>query len=222
MPVSNLASVRQFPEFIRPRLYVAYAAAREALIETHQVQAAQFTREFSRRLPVLDALDLYFAVVPVPMTMEDSIVSRTLVALDLDRFPSAPSQPSLLGQLRSFRLDLMLDGFRQRRQARDFTIQLARLAGARAQEAVLATHVANAFAIAGILRDVIWVDEAVGHYIHTFRLPLPTAHMVYQRTRARVAERQLPAMLGAEPAPAPVLIERRKELRLPNEVRIAG
>ena len=31
MPVSNLASLRQFPESYRPRLFVAYAAAREAL-----------------------------------------------------------------------------------------------------------------------------------------------------------------------------------------------
>jgi len=221
VPVSNLASVRQFPESLRPRLLVAYAAAREALIETHQVQALQFTREFSHRLPVIDALELYFHVVPVPMAMEDAIVSRTLVALDLARISSAPPQPSPLPLLRRFRLDLLLEVFRQRRQATESTLQLARLAGARAQEAVLDTHVANAFAVAGILQEVIWVDEAVGHYINTFRLPLSTAHMVYQRTRARVAERQLASLLGAA-APAPVVIERRKELRLPSQVRIAG
>ena len=223
MPVSNLASLKQFPESLRPRLFVAYAAAREALIETHQVQALQFTREFSQRLPVIEALELYFRVVPVAMAMEDAVVSRTLVELDLDRCPPAPRQsvsPATL--LRRFRLDLLLDAIRQRQQTNNSTLQLARLAGARAQEAVLDTHVANAFTVAWILQGVIWVDEAVGHYIHTFRLPLPTAYMVYQRTRARVAQRQLATLLSAQPVPAPVFVERRKELRLPNQVRIAS
>lgn len=222
MPVSNLASLKQFPESVRPRLQVAYAAAREALIETHQVQALQFTREFARRLPAMSALELYFRVVPVPLAMEECILSRTLVALDLDRLPETPRPATMLGLLRTFRIDLVLEGLRQRRLHRDNTMQLARLAGARAQEAVLETHVANANAIVEILQDVTWVDEAVGHYIHTFRLALPTAYMVYQRTRARVAVRQLDSLLGAQPAPAPVFVERRKELRLPNQVRIAG
>ena len=221
MPVSNLASLRQFPESLRPRLLVAYATAREALIETHQVQALQFTREFSHRVPVIDALELYFRVVPVPMAMEDAVVSRTLVLLDLDGFPPVARQPSPFLMLRRFRLDLFLEAFRQRRQADDSTLQLARLAGARAQEALLETHVTNAFAVAGILQEVIWVDEAVGHYIRTQRLPLATAHMVYQRTRARVADRQLASLLSAA-SPASVFVERRKELRLPNQVRIAG
>ncbi|HEV8123195.1 MAG TPA: hypothetical protein VGP80_03055 [Gemmatimonadales bacterium] len=222
MPVSNLASLRQFPESLRPRLFVAYAAAREALIETHQVQALKFTREFSRRLPAIDALDLYFRVVPVPMAMEDAVVSRTLVLLELGDFPPVPCEPSPFLLLRRFRLDLFLDAIRQQRQTSASTLQLARLAGARAQEAVLDTHVANAFAVASILQDVIWVDEAVGHYIHTQRLPLATAHMVYQRTRARVAERQLVSLLGASSAASPVFVERRKELRLPGQIRIAG
>lgn len=221
VPVSNLASLRQFPESLRPRLFVAYAAAREALIETHQVQALKFTREFSGRLPVIDALELYFHVVPVPMAMEDAVASRTLVSLDLNDVPvvQRPSSPWPL--LRRFRLDLFLDAVRQRRQASASTLQLARLAGARAQEAVLETHVTNAFAVAAILKDVIWVDEAVSHYIHTLKLPLPTAHMVFQRTRALVAERQLSSLLGVQLA-APVLVERRKEFRLPGQIRMAG
>jgi hypothetical protein len=221
--VSNLASLKQFPESLRPSLFVAYAAAREALIETHQVQALQFTREFSQRLPVIEALELYFRVVPVALALEDAVLSRTLVALDLERFPPAPRQSvSPFTLLRRFRLDLLLDAIRQRQQSNNSTLQLARLAGARAQEVVLDTHVANAMTVAGILQPVIWVDGAVGHYINTFRLPLPTAYMVYQRTRARVAERQLAALLGDQPVPAPVLVERRKELRLPSQVRMAG
>jgi hypothetical protein len=215
----SLASLRQFPESIRPRLQVAYAAAREALVDTHQMQALRFTQEFARRMPPLDALDLYFMVVPVPQPMIESVVTRTLVALDLDRLPVAPPTPSFLSSIRIFRLDLTLMLLRQRRQTIEMTQQLARLAGARAADAVLDTHVLNAAHIAGILHETVWVDDAVSHYIHSFRLSLPTAYMVFQRTRAMVADRNLAElMVVAEPA-----ILAPPELRIGDQrVRIAG
>lgn len=227
MPVSNLVSLRSFPESLRPRLLVAYAAAREALISTHQHQLVRFTREFSRRMPALDALELYFRVVPVPPQMEDAVQSRALVALDLERLPDPPEPGEIAGALRHLRLDLVIEAWRQRRQALEASLQLARLAGARAAEAVLDTHVDNAVRIATLLEETVWVDEAVSHYIHTFRLPLATAHMVYQRARARVADRHLGTMLEptATPAqaPPPVSAERTKTLRIPEQqVRIAG
>lgn len=221
MSVSNLASMRQFPEAVRPRLQVAYAKAREALIATHAEQAAQFTREFSRRLPPLEALDLYFRVVAVPLPMEDSIISRALVELDLDRLQPTPVRPSLGELVKGLHFELAFDNIRRQRQSMEVTLQLARLAGARASEAVLATHIENAMRVVDILEDTIWVDEAVSHYIHTFKLPLSTAHMVFQRTRALVVDQHLSGMmaLAALVPPEPA----RKELRLPDQtVRIAG
>jgi hypothetical protein len=190
-----LASLRQFPESLRPQLQVAYAAAREALVDTHQIEALRFTREFARRMPPLEALDLYFTVVSVPQSMIESIVSRTLVALDLDRLPSAPPSTSFWDDVRLMRPDLTLALIRRRRQVMETTLQLARLAGARAADAVLDTHVLNAARIAEILKEHVWVDDSVSHYIHTFRLPLPTAYMVFQRTRAMVADRQLAELM---------------------------
>lgn len=221
MSVSSLASMRQFPESVRPRLHVAYAEAREALIETHARQAAQFTREFSRRLPVLEALDLYFRVVAVPLPMEDCIISRALVALDLSRMQTPPAVPSTAELVKGLHFELAFENVRRQRQAMEVTIQLARLAGARAAEAVLATHVENAMRVVDILDDTLWVDQAVSHYIHTFKLPLMTAHMVFQRARAMVVDRHLSDMMAL---PAPVSSEPvRKELRIPDQtVRIAG
>lgn len=219
MSISSLASLRQFPESLRPQLHVAYAAARESLVDTHQAQAVRFTQDFSRRLPPLEALDLYFRVVPVPQSMVESVVSRALVALDFDRFPQAAMPPSLLGTLKFLRLDLTISLMRRRRQETETTLQLARLAGARAADAVLDTHVLNAARIAEVLHRVVWVDDAVSHYIHTFRLALPTAYMVFQRTRAMMADRNLAELMApvAEPALVPTA-----ELSIDRRVRIAG
>ena len=220
MSISTLASLRQFPEFLRPQLQVAYAAAREAIVETHQSQAVRFTTEFSQRMPPLDALDLYFKVVPVPQSMVEDVVSKTLVGLDFDRLPVAPAAPSLLADLKLFRPGVW-GLLRRRRQGTEITLQLAQLAGARAADAVLDTHVLNAARVVEILHDAVWVDDAVSHYIHTFRLPLSTAYMVYQRTRAMVADRRLAEMMApiAEEPMLPV----RRELQIGDRpVRIAG
>jgi hypothetical protein len=176
--ITSLASLRQFPESLRPQLHVAYAAAREALVATHQAQAVRFTQEFSRRLPPLEALDLYFRVVPVPLSL-----------------------------------------MRRRRHHMEATLQLARLAGARAADAVLDTHVLNAARIAEILHHVVWVDDAVSHYIHTFRLSLATAYMVFQRTRAMMADRNLSELLDTVTEPA---VLSAPALAIDRRVRIAG
>ncbi len=220
MSTISLASLRQFPESLRPQLHVAYAAARESLVETHSAQAVRFTEEFARRMPPLEALDLYFRVVPVPQSMTESVISRALVSLDFDRLPQAPAVAPLMGSVRLLRLDLTVGLIRRRRQTLETTHQLARLAGARAADAVLDTHVLNAARIAEILHHVVWVDDAVSHYIHCFRLPLPTAYMVFQRTRAMVADRNLAELLppASEPRVVPV-----PELAIgERRVRIAG
>lgn len=222
MSITSLASLRQFPETLRPQLHVAYAAAREALVSTHQAQAVRFTEEFSRRMPALEALDLYFQVVPVPQAMVESIVSRALVTLDFEHLPQVAAQPSLLSAMKRLRLDTTLSLVRRRRQEGETTLQLARLAGARAADAVLDTHVLNAARIAGILHHVVWVDDAVSHYIHTFHLPLPTAYMVFQRTRAMMADRNIRELM--EPVTEPTLVPEPVPALTIGErsVRIAG
>jgi hypothetical protein len=220
--ITSLASLRQFPDALRPALHVAYAAAREALVSTHQAQAVRFTEEFSRRMPALEALDLYFQVVPVPQAMVESVVSRALVTLDFDHLPQVAAQPSLLSAMKRLRLDTTLSLVRQRRQQGETTLQLARLAGARAADAVLDTHVLNAARIAEILHHVVWVDDAVSHYIHTFHLSLPTAYMVFQRTRAMMADRNLRELM--EPAAEPTTVPEPVPALAIGErpVRIAG
>ena len=143
MAVPSRMSTHRFPQSLRLRLRVAYATAWEALLETHTAQAMQFVHEFAPRLPVLEVLDLYFRVVAVPAPMEESVRGRALSGLDLDCLLPRMPLPTLRGWSR-LRLDLLLENVRYRRRFHEKTMQLARMAGARAADDVQATHVASA------------------------------------------------------------------------------
>ena len=107
MPLPSQMSLRRFPPALRPRVRIAYAAAWEALVETHAAQALQFVHEFSSRLAVLEALDLYFEVVAVPSLMEEPVRVRTLTRVDLDNLQPTIPLPSVRGW-RRLRMDLVI------------------------------------------------------------------------------------------------------------------
>lgn len=192
MAVPSRMSTRRFPPSLRLRARVAYATAWEALLETHTAQAMQFVHEFAPRLPVLKALDLYFRVVAVPAPMEEPVRSRVLSGLDLDCLLPRMPLPTLRGWSR-IRLDLLIENARSRRRFHEKTLQLARMAGARAAEDVQATHVANALNFVTLLAEHLPVDRAVSHYVREFSLPLHAAAGVNQRAQAQVAGEHLAA-----------------------------
>lgn len=180
---------------------MAYAAAWEALIGTHTSQATQFVCEFAARLPVLEALDLYFQVVAVPEAMQEVVRTRTLTELDLEMLPPLTALPELQGWQR-FRPDLILAQQRFRRRWRERTIQLARMVGARAAEAVVATHVENAITFTSLLKAHMPVEQAADQYLREFALAASAAQMVWQRVQARVAGDALKEQYRDPPPPA--------------------
>lgn len=171
---------------------MAYAGAWEALVVTHTGQALQFLCEFASRLPVLEALDLYFQVVAVPEAMQETVRTCTLTGLELESLPVPTPMPEPQGWQR-FRLRVLLEHQRYRRRYQERTVQLAKMVGARAAEAVIGTHVENAINFAGLLRAVMPVEQATDHYLREFSLSAGTAHMVWQRVQARVAGEALTA-----------------------------
>ena len=108
--------------------------------------------------------------------------------------------PALTGWGR-LRLDLALEHSRYRRRYLERTLELARMVGARAAEAVVATHVENALELAWLLKGVMTVQTATDHYLREFGLPAGVAQMVMQRVQARVAADELTAQVD-EPLPA--------------------
>ncbi len=200
MTVPSQMSLRRIPEALHLQVRVAYAMSWEALIDTHTRQALQFVSEFATRAPVLDALDLYFRVTAVPDAMHEVVRSRTLTAIDLKSVPQPADMPVLNGWGR-LRLDLVLEHSRYRRRHQERTLELARMVGARAAEAVVATHVENALELAWLLKGVMPVNAVTDHYLREFVLQASLAQMVMQRVQARVAGDELTAQVD-EPLPA--------------------
>jgi hypothetical protein len=203
MTVPSQMSLRRIPEALHLQVRIAYATAWEALIATHTSQAQQFICEFASRVPVLEGMDLYFRVTAVPEGMQEVVRSRTLTSLELESLPPLTPMPVLTGWQR-MRLDVVLDHQRYRRRFHDKTVELARMVGARAAEAVVATHVENAIGLTRLLRRVMPVGQASDHYLREFSLPSSVAQMVSQRVQARVAGEELTAQYD-EPIPPPIL-----------------
>jgi hypothetical protein len=195
-------SLRRIPDAMHLPVRVAYATSWEALIDTHTRQAVQFVSEFAPRISVLRGLDLYFQVTAVPEAMHEVVRSRTLTALDLNTIPAAAELPTLTGWHR-LRLDLQLEHQRYRKRYHERTLELATMAGSRAAEAVVATHVENALELAWLLKGVLPVNTAADHYIREFGLSAGMAQMVLQRVQARVAGDELTAPFDEPPPPIP-------------------
>ena len=199
MTVPSQMSLRRIPESLHLQVRIAYATAWEALIATHTSQAQQFLCEFASRVPVLEGMDLYFRVTAVPEAMQEVVRSRTLTSLELESLPALTPMPTLLGWQR-VRPDLVLEHQRYRRRYHEKTLELARMVGARAAEAVVATHVENAIGLTRLLRAVMPVGLASEYYLREFTLPSGVVQMVSQRVQARIAGEELTAQYD-EPLP---------------------
>ncbi len=214
MSVPSRMSLRRIPSALHLHVRIAYANAWEALVVTHTSQALQLVCEFAPRAPVLRALDLYFEVVAVPEAMQETVRTRTLTALELESLPPLTPLPLLRGW-QVLRLDRFVEQQQYRRRYQEKTLQLARMVGARAAEAVVATHVENAIGFSGLLRGVLPVEQATDHYLREFSLSSSAAQMVWQRVQARVAGEELTAQYF-DPPPPPLEREEYEPEPLPE------
>lgn len=200
MSTPSQMSLRRIPEALHLRVRIAYASAWEALIGTHTSQALQFVCEFASRTPVLRALDLYFEVVAVPAGMQESVRTRCLTSLELESLPPLTAPVPLRGW-QILRVDRFVERQQYRRRFEEKTVQLARMVGARASEAVIATHVENVISFYELLRGVMPVEQVTEHYLREFSLQSSAAQMVWQRVQARVAGEELTAQYSDPPPP---------------------
>lgn len=193
--------LRRIPVALQLGLRIREAAAWEALVEAHRAQAAEFVRIHGALLDPEAALALYAKYVPVPASIRGAVETGALLRLDLCQSDVHVPPSNGQGWLQSFRERLRLQQEAER---------MAPLAAARAEQALLRTHLENAMNIEAYLHEVMPPSEAVAYYIRAFGLPGISAHMVYQQALARIADRDLPdptaelayrmAMLPATPA----------------------
>lgn len=190
----------------------------EALVEQHVVEANEFVSLLRDRLDMEDALARYLAEMDLDETMATAVRTRVLVALEPATEPATPAaetaqspargvapRPMRLPSLpvagvddkdeagwRRFRPDALVRGMRRRQQRSDETETMIELALARAEEAIMQTHVDNAIGFTALLDDYVGIGRAVAYYLGAVVLTGSRAHSVLQRTMARLADVHLP------------------------------
>ena len=188
---------RRYPVTVSRQLQAGYAAAWQALMETHREQAVSFVQSMSGLLSTEEALDRYFFEVPVSRPMQDAVRAGAVVQLMADGPPAEQEAREAANMWR------LLESARQLARQRDQTRERATLAAARAAEALAATHLRNALTIEEVTGHIDGPEESVLQYIRTLDLPSVTAQLVYQQALARLAERELAAervqSIAAEP-----------------------
>jgi hypothetical protein len=195
MPRSPRLTPLRIPESVRRRLEVATAMAWEALVETHVNQATLFVQVLSERIPLEEALVRYLLELDLSEAMASAVRTRVLVAVEPDagrgETSEAPIDEDPEGW-RRFRPDVVMRGVVARQRRNDETEQWVQLAVARAEEAVITTHVDNAITFAALLEDVLPLGRAVQQYLGAVVLSGGRAQAVFQRTMARLADVHLP------------------------------
>lgn len=197
---SNPLSLRRLPEAVRRRLDVASAMAWEALIEAHASNALHFIALFAGRFAFDDAVNRYLREVDATEPVAVAVRNRVMAALDETtkeehpgpRLDMPAEEPGGETGLRRFRPDVVMRGLIERHRRHDEADSWFRLATARAEEALIGTHVDNAITFAALLDGHLPPDRAVEEYLGVIGLSGARAQNVSQRTLARIAEARLP------------------------------
>jgi hypothetical protein len=206
MAAPSLMSTRRFSPPTRLRLQVLFARAWEALADTYQVQAAEFVRRLRAQLPLDEALDRFFREVGVPAAMTDTVRARALIALAPMIEDNVEPEESIAPGWSPLRPDRLIGAIRRRAQYVEETNLECRLAASIADEAVAATHVRMALAIAELLADECTPDEALMHYVRSFNLAAIDAQIIFRRAMACWAERDPLGLDRVEPVTPTVAI----------------
>jgi hypothetical protein len=206
MAAPSLISIRRFSPPTRLHLQVLFARAWEALADTYQVQAAEFVRRLRAQLPLDEALDRFFREVGVPAAMTDTVRARALIALAPMIEDNVEPEESIAPGWSPLRPDRLIGAIRRRAQYVEETNLECRLAASIADEAVAATHVRMALAIAELLADECTPDEALMHYVRSFNLAAIDAQIIFRRAMACWAERDPLGLDRVEPVTPTVAI----------------
>lgn len=183
---------------VRRRLELAAAAAVEARLETHAQQALHLVAVLAPRMPFDEAVDRYIEVMGLAGEDAEVIRNRTLVALgeagveaDLSRERHRTGwglnwrYATPLGAVRFVRRKM------RRNAEEDLWLELS---AARAEEAVLRTHIRHALNFVEIMGEFAPPPRSVSLYLDQLEVPAARARAIYQRTLARIADTELPRL----------------------------
>jgi hypothetical protein len=205
---------QRLPADVRRRLELAVAAAIEARSDTHARQALNVVAVLAPRMPFDEAVERYIDIMSLAGEEAETVRNRALVALsDTGLAEDLSRERHRTGWGLDWRYATPLGAVRfVRRQIRrnaeeDLWLELS---AARAEEAIVRTHIRHALLFVDMLGEIAPPTRAVSLYLDQLEVPSMRARSIYQRALARVAERELPRLLAAEQEAAPPTPEPRR------------
>jgi hypothetical protein len=196
---------QRLPADLRRRLEIAQAAAEEARLDAHAQQALNLVAVLAPRMPFDEAVERYIDIMDLSGEDAETVHTRSLVALsDAELGAHLARERHRTGWGLNWRYATPLGAVRfVRRQMRrnaeeDLWLELS---AARAEEAVIRTHVRHALVYVEILDEHVPPTRAVSLYLDDLAVPASRARVVYQRVLARVADAELPRVPGPVETP---------------------
>lgn len=200
---------QRLPAEVRRRLELAEAAAVEARSDAHARQALNLVSVLASRMPFDEAVERYVDMMGLAGDEAEAVRNRSLVALsdtDLVSDLSDDQRRERDGGGLSWRYATPLGAVRfvRRRLRRNAEEDLwLELSAARAEEAIVRTHIRHAMTFVQILGEIAPPPRAVTLYLDQLQVPAVRARQIYQRVLARVADQELPRVGdGRHEAPA--------------------
>jgi hypothetical protein len=194
--------LQRLPSDLKRRLELAEAAAVEARLETHAEQALNLVAVLAPRMPFDEAVERYIEIMGLGGDEAEIVHTRTLVSLsDTDVGTDLARERHRTGWGLNWRYATPLGAIRfVRRQLRrnaeeDLWMELS---AARAEEAIIRTHITHALHFVEILEDFTPPPRSVSLYLDQLEVPAARARAIYQRALARVAEVELPRLMSRE------------------------
>lgn len=205
MPTPLPFWTQRLPHDVRRRLDLAEAAAREARNETHARQAVELVHLVGHRMPFNEAVERYLEAMGVQGDEAEIVHTRALSLLDEEEIAEDDAERRQRRRARRWRLrDATPVGALRliRRQIRenDREALLMEFVYARAEEALIDTHVAQAREWALLLEDEVNPAHAAALYVDRMELPEPRGRAVYRRLLAELSDDMLPR-LAADDGP---------------------
>lgn len=191
---------QRLPPDLRRRLDLAEAAATEARMETHAREALNLVAVLAPRMPFDEAVERYIDIMGLQGDEAEIVHNRALVALsDSELTANLSGERHRTGWGLDWRYATPLGAIRfVRRQLRrsaeeDLWMELC---AARAEEALVRTHIRHALNFVKILESYTPPPRSISLYLDQLGVPSARARAVYQRALARVADAELPRLLG--------------------------
>jgi hypothetical protein len=190
--------LQRLPNEVRRQLELAVAAATEARLDTHAQEALNVVAVLHARVSFDQAVERYLDVMGLGGEEAGIVQTRALVLLgqSRDAMEYATREHRNASRL-NWRYATPLGAVRfvrrrlRRNAEEDYWMELS---AARAEEALVRTHIKHALIFVDLLQEYYPPTRAVTFYLDQLAVPAGRARSVYQRALARVATVELPRL----------------------------